>query len=47
LYSKYEKLIEVYQEKPVLGAIIREIEGHITEIRIKQINKVLANYNIN
>lgn len=44
LYSRYQKLIQVYKDKPIIGNIIQSIEKQMNEIRIKQINKVLVKY---
>ena len=44
LFSRYQKIIELYRSKPILRAIIENIEQNMISARIKQIYKVLNTF---
>ena len=46
LFSNYLKFIELYRNKPIIGAIISNIEQNMTVARIKQTQKVLLTFQI-
>ena len=46
LFSNYLQLIQTYRNKPILGAIINNIEQNMVVARVKQTQKVLNTFNL-
>ena len=44
VFSNYVRFIELYRNKPVLGAIIENIEQNMIVARVKQIQKTLFTF---